>query len=46
MPPKGLQPALGNKGVASEVLHGKRSISKAQANKLAAPLRVPVELFI
>jgi HTH-type transcriptional regulator / antitoxin HigA len=39
-------PALGNKGVTSEILNGKRSISKAQAKKLAAFLRVPVELFI
>lgn len=39
-------PVLGNKGVASEVLNGKRSISKAQAKKLAEFFRVPVELFI
>ena len=39
-------PVLGNKGVASEILNGKRSISKAQAKKLAAFFRVPVELFI
>ena len=39
-------PVLGNKGVASEVLNGKRSISKTQAKKLAEFFRVPVELFI
>ena len=39
-------PVLGNKGVASEILNGKRSISKAQAKKLAEYFRVPVELFI
>lgn len=39
-------PVLGNKGVASEILNGKRSISKTQAKKLAAFFRVPVELFI
>ena len=39
-------PVLGNKGVASEILNGKRSISKAQAKKLAAFFHVPVELFI
>lgn len=39
-------PVLGNKGVTSEILNGKRSISKAQAKKLAQFLRVPVELFI
>ncbi len=39
-------PVLGNKGVASEILHGRRSISKAHAKKLAEYFRVPVELFI
>ena len=39
-------PVLGNKGVASEILNGKRSISKAQAKKLAEFFHVPVELFI
>jgi HTH-type transcriptional regulator / antitoxin HigA len=37
---------IGNKGATSEILNGKRSISKAQAKKLAAFFRVPVELFI
>ena len=39
-------PVLGNKGALSEILNGKRSISKAQAKKLAEFFRVPVELFI
>lgn len=39
-------PVLGNKGVTSEILNGKRSISKAQAKKLAEFFRVPVELLI
>ena len=39
-------PVLGNKGALSEILHGKRSISKAQAKKLAGFFHVPVELFI
>ena len=39
-------PVLGNKGLTSEILNGKRAISKAQAKKLAAHFRVPVELFI
>ncbi len=39
-------PILGNKGLASQILNGKRAISKAQAKKLALFFRVPVELFI
>ncbi len=39
-------PVLGNKGVTSEILNGRRSISKVQAKKLAEFFRVPVELFI
>jgi HTH-type transcriptional regulator / antitoxin HigA len=34
------------KSRVSEILNGKRSISKAQAKQLAALLRVPVELFV
>jgi antitoxin component HigA of HigAB toxin-antitoxin module len=30
----------------SEILSGKRGISKAQAKQLAAKFRVPVELFL
>ena len=39
-------PVLGNKGVTSEILNGKRSISKTQAKKLAEFFHVPVVLFI
>ena len=34
------------KSRASEILNGKRGISKAQARQLAELLRVPVELFV
>ena len=37
---------FGSKGVASEVLNGKRSISKAQAKNLAEFFHVSAELFI
>ena len=43
---KDIWPALGNKGSATEVLSGRRAISKAQARRLAEFLRVPVDLFI
>jgi HTH-type transcriptional regulator/antitoxin HigA len=39
-------PVLGNKGATSEILNGKRSISKVQAKKLAEFFSVPLELFI
>src|SRR5487761_2165711 len=35
-------PVLGNKGAATEILSGRRSISKAQAKRLAEFFRVPV----
>ena len=41
-----LWPVLGSKSRASEVLSGKRAISKDQAKKLAAFFHVGVELFI
>lgn len=41
-----LLPILGTRGRISEVLSGKRSISKAQAKKLATFFKVSVELFI
>ncbi len=41
-----LLPVFGSSGVASEVVNGKRSISKAQAKKLAEFFKVSVELFI
>ncbi|MCY7375544.1 MAG: hypothetical protein LH472_06185 [Pyrinomonadaceae bacterium] len=37
---------FGSSGIASEVVNGKRSISKAQAKKLAAFFKVSVGLFI
>jgi HTH-type transcriptional regulator/antitoxin HigA len=37
---------FGSSGIASEVVNGKRSISKAQAKKLAERFKVSVELFI
>ncbi|MGA3190504.1 MAG: transcriptional regulator [Bryobacteraceae bacterium] len=43
---KDIWPVLGNKGAATEILSGRRSISKAQAKRLAEFLRVPVDLFI
>ena len=41
-----LWPLFGSKGTASEVMSGKRAISKAQAKKLAEFFKVSVELFI
>lgn len=43
---KDIWPVLGNKGAATEVLAGRRSISKAQAKRLAEFFRVPVDLFL
>ncbi len=43
---KDIWPVLGNKGSATEVLSGRRSISKAQAKRLAEFFRVPIELFV
>jgi HTH-type transcriptional regulator/antitoxin HigA len=37
---------FGSKGIASEVLNGKRGISKAQAKALANYFHVPADLFI
>lgn len=37
---------FGSSGVTSEVVNGKRSISKVQAKKLAKHFKVSVELFI
>jgi HTH-type transcriptional regulator/antitoxin HigA len=39
---KDLWKVFGSKGIASEVFHGKRSISKAQARKLAEFFHVTV----
>jgi len=38
--------AFGSRGIASEVVSGKRAISKAQAKKLAALFHVPADLFL
>lgn len=43
---KDLLPVLGTRGRVSEVLSGKRSISKEQAKKPAAVFKVAVDLFI
>lgn len=43
---KDLLHIFGSSGIASEVINGKRSISKAQAKKLAEFFNVSVELFI
>ncbi len=44
--PKDLLPVFGTRGRVSEVLNGKRSMSKEQAKKLAAIFCVSVDLFI
>jgi HTH-type transcriptional regulator/antitoxin HigA len=44
--PSDLWPVLGSKGRVSEILSGKRAISKAQAKTLAAFFRVGVGLFL
>jgi HTH-type transcriptional regulator/antitoxin HigA len=48
---RGLEPhdlwaVVGSKSRVSEMLSGKRAISKAQAKKLAAFFHVPLDLFI
>jgi HTH-type transcriptional regulator/antitoxin HigA len=43
---KDVWPLFGSKGIASEVLNGKRAISKAQAKKLATFFHVSAALFI
>ncbi|MEW6209677.1 MAG: helix-turn-helix transcriptional regulator [Acidobacteriota bacterium] len=37
---------MGSKGYASDIINGKREISKSQARKLAEFFNVSVELFI
>jgi HTH-type transcriptional regulator/antitoxin HigA len=44
--PNALLPILGSKSRVSELLSGKRSISKEQAKKLAAFFKKSVDLFI
>jgi len=43
---KDLLPVFGTRGRVSEVLGGKRSISKEQARKLASLFKVTLDLFI
>lgn len=43
---KDLWKLLGSKGLTSEIFHGKRAISKAQARKLSAFFQVGPELFL
>jgi HTH-type transcriptional regulator / antitoxin HigA len=43
---KDLWKVFGSKGITSEVFHGKRSISKSQAKKLASFFHVTADLFI
>lgn len=44
---KDIWPVLGNKGAATEVLSGRRSISKTQRQKRLAELfRVPIDIFV
>ena len=44
--PSQLWEVFGSKGITSEVLNGKRSISKSHARALANYFHVPAELFI
>ena len=37
---------FGSRGIASEVVNGKRAISKAQAKKVAELFHVPADLFL
>jgi HTH-type transcriptional regulator/antitoxin HigA len=43
---KDIWPILGNQGSATEILAGRRAISKDQARRLAESLKVPIDLFI
>ena len=44
--PKDLWPVIGSKSRVSEILAGKRSISKDQAKKLAEFFRLSADLFL
>jgi HTH-type transcriptional regulator/antitoxin HigA len=37
---------FGSQGVVSQVLNGKREISKSQAKKLSQRFRLPIDMFI
>ena len=43
---KDVWPVVGNKGLTTEILSGRRKISSALAKRLADHFRVPVELFV
>jgi HTH-type transcriptional regulator/antitoxin HigA len=43
---KDVWPVVGNKGLTTEILNGRRKISSALAKRLALHLHVPVELFV
>lgn len=43
---KDIVPLFGSQGIASEILSGKRAISKTQAKLLAEKFKVSTELFI
>ena len=43
---KDVWPVVGNKGLTTEILNGRRKISSALAKRLALHFRVPLELFI
>jgi HTH-type transcriptional regulator/antitoxin HigA len=44
--PHDLWPVIGSKSRVSEILSGRRTVSKAHAKKLAAFFRIPVDLMI
>lgn len=43
---KDIADVIGNKGLTTEILAGRREISKTMARRLADSLRVPVDLFL
>jgi HTH-type transcriptional regulator/antitoxin HigA len=43
---KDVWPVVGNKGLTTEILNGRRKISSALAKRLAVHFHVPVELFV
>jgi HTH-type transcriptional regulator/antitoxin HigA len=43
---KDVWPVVGNKGLTTEILTGRRKISSVLAKRLATHLRVPIELFV
>ena len=43
---KDVWPVVGNKGLTTEILNGRRKISSALAKRLATHFHVPVELFV